>query len=103
MPGLPDTWRWCPGDVTAAGIHAPLNARGFFLSRSEEAPMKVKLTFALAALACTLTLADLRPTLSVQTAITPQQCASFCMRALCFGQKCGLHTDSTGQTVCGCY
>jgi hypothetical protein len=65
--------------------------------------MKAKLTFALVALAFTLTLGDLRPPLSVQTAITPQQCASFCMRALCFTERCGLHTDSSGQTVCGCY
>lgn len=65
--------------------------------------MKAKLTFALTAFVLTLTLADLRPVPSVQTAVTPMQCASFCMRALCFGQSCGLYTDSSGQTVCGCH
>ncbi len=65
--------------------------------------MKAKLTFALTAFALTLTLGDLRLAPSVQTATTPQQCASFCMRALCLGQACGLYTNSSGQTVCGCH
>jgi hypothetical protein len=65
--------------------------------------MKAKLTFALTAFALTLALGDLRLAPSVQAATTPLQCAAFCMRALCPGQACGLYTNSSGQTVCGCH
>ena len=64
--------------------------------------MKAKLAFALTAFALTLTLTGPEP--RVEQGVTSLQCASFCMRALCpDGQKCGLHTNSSGETVCGCY
>ena len=63
--------------------------------------MKAKLTFTLTALALALALTGPEPRFG--QGITSQECASFCMRAFCPGQKCGLHTNSSGQTVCGCY
>jgi len=66
--------------------------------------MKAKLTFALTVFALTLAFTDLRPISSTQSATTPQQCSAFCSRVRCIGgYVCGLYTNSSGQTVCGCH
>jgi len=60
--------------------------------------MKAKLSFALAILVFSLGLAP------APAATTPSQCSNFCARARCIGgYVCGLYTNSSGQTVCGCH
>jgi hypothetical protein len=59
--------------------------------------MKTRLFFALAVLALTLTV---RPS----QAAPPNQCSAFCATVRCLsGYVCGLYTNSSGQTVCGCH
>lgn len=66
--------------------------------------MKAKLIFALTVFALSLGFADLRPMPSVEAATTPQQCSALCSRVRCIGgYACGLYTNSSGQTVCGCH
>ena len=65
--------------------------------------MKAKLTFALSVFALALALPGLQPAPS-KTATTPQQCSAFCAKVRCIGgYVCGLYTNSSGQTVCGCH
>lgn len=67
--------------------------------------MKAKLSFVLAALALSLaTQPAPSPAPDQPVAITPEQCLSLCARVLCVApQTCGLYTNSSGQTVCGCH
>ena len=63
--------------------------------------MKARLALAFAVLALALALL---PSLATKAAPTPQQCAAFCARARCAGDRiCGLYVNSAGQTVCGCH
>lgn len=65
--------------------------------------MKAKLSFVLAVLALSLTVQPV-PSPDEPVAITPEKCASFCARVLCVPyQTCGLYTNASGQTVCGCH
>lgn len=57
--------------------------------------MKIRCTLAFAVFALALG--------SAQTAPAADPCLSFCARAFCPSGACGLHTNSSGQTVCGCY
>lgn len=60
--------------------------------------MKARLFFALAAFA--LTLAAMPGNASGQT----KTCSQFCATVRCIGDYvCGLYTNSSGQTVCGCH
>ena len=60
--------------------------------------MKAKLSFAFAVLVFSLALTP------APAATTTSQCSDFCARARCIGgYVCGLYTNSTGQTVCGCH
>ncbi len=58
--------------------------------------MKTRLTLAFAILALTLGIARTAP-----AAADP--CLSFCAIAFCPTGGCGLHTNSSGQRVCGCF
>lgn len=58
---------------------------------------RAKLPFALALLGFTLALAP-------APAAVPKTCSSFCATVRCIGgYVCGLYTNSSGQTVCGCH
>lgn len=60
--------------------------------------MKIRLFFALAAFALALTVTP------SQAAIAPKQCSAFCATVRCIGDYvCGLYTNSSGETVCGCH
>lgn len=58
--------------------------------------MKTRFVLALAAFALTLGIAQTAPA-------APDPCLSFCAVAFCPTGACGLHTNSSGQLVCGCY
>jgi hypothetical protein len=58
--------------------------------------MKTRLTLAFAAFALALGIAQTAPAAS-------DPCLSFCAVAYCPTGGCGLHTNSKGQKVCGCY
>lgn len=63
--------------------------------------MKIRLALALAAFALSLGIAEMAPAAS---GITSQQCKSFCARVRCaYPDICGLYTNSSGATVCGCH
>lgn len=58
--------------------------------------MKTRLFFAFAVVALAL---SVKPTQAA-----PQQCSAFCAVVRCLdGYVCGLYTNSSGQTVCGCH
>jgi hypothetical protein len=60
--------------------------------------MKARLSFAFAVLVLSFALTP-APAASVST-----QCSSFCATVRCIGgYVCGLYTNSSGQTVCGCH
>lgn len=60
--------------------------------------MKTRLFFAFAVFALSLTV---KPS---QAAIPPTQCSAFCATVRCIGDYvCGLYTNSSGETVCGCH
>jgi hypothetical protein len=64
--------------------------------------MKAKLSFALAVLAFSVALQPV-PTPD-QPIGTVKDCAAICARTLCVpNQTCGLYTNGSGQTVCGCH
>ena len=67
--------------------------------------MKAKLSFALTILALSLAAQPApSPSPDQPVAITPEKCASLCARILCVPyQTCGLYTNASGQTVCGCH
>jgi hypothetical protein len=57
--------------------------------------MKAKLIFAVALVALTLAL---------EPAQSQTSCSAFCAKVRCIGGYiCGLYTNSSGQTVCGCH
>ena len=59
--------------------------------------MKARLFFALAAFALTLMATPI-------AAAPPKTCSQFCATVRCIGGYiCGLYTNSSGQTVCGCH
>lgn len=59
-----------------------------------------KLSLALTVLALTLGIANLAPAAN----ITPKQCQDLCSRVRCaYPTVCGLYTDASGQTACGCH
>lgn len=65
--------------------------------------MKAKLLFLFAVLTLSVTLQPAQSRVAT-TAVTATQCSSYCSRVRCIGdQICGLYTNSTGQTVCGCH
>jgi hypothetical protein len=58
--------------------------------------MKVRLSFAFAVLVLSLGLTP--------APAAPTQCSAFCATVRCIGgYVCGLYTNSSGQTVCGCH
>jgi hypothetical protein len=65
--------------------------------------MKAKLSLLLTAFALVLTVAQSQPA-RFEQGISSQQCSSYCSRVRCIGDYiCGLYTNSSGQTVCGCH
>jgi len=63
--------------------------------------MKAKLTLLLTAFALTLAITAPPP---FEQGINQQQCSSYCSRVRCIGDYiCGLYTNSSGDTVCGCH
>ena len=63
--------------------------------------MKTKLTLLLTAFALTLAIKAPSP---FEQNITAQQCSSYCSRVRCIGDYvCGLYTNSSGETACGCH
>ena len=57
--------------------------------------MKAKLVFVIALFIVAL---------SLQPAQSQTSCSAFCAKVRCIGgYTCGLYTNSSGQTVCGCH
>lgn len=57
--------------------------------------MKIKLIFVMALLALAVAL---------QPAQSQTSCSAYCSKVRCIGDYiCGLYTNSSGQTVCGCH
>jgi hypothetical protein len=60
--------------------------------------MKTRLFFVLAAFALTLAVTP------SQAALPPKECSAYCATVRCIGDYvCGLYTNSSGATVCGCH
>jgi hypothetical protein len=60
-----------------------------------------KLSLALTVLALTLGIAQMAP---AAANTNPKQCRDLCSRVRCASPTvCGLYTDASGQTVCGCH
>lgn len=60
--------------------------------------MKTKLALVTTLFVLTLALT------SANAAPSAQQCAAFCAKVRCIGgHVCGLYTNASGQTVCGCH
>jgi len=60
--------------------------------------MKTRLFLALAAFTLALTVTP------SQAAIPPTQCSAFCATVRCISDYvCGIYTNPSGETVCGCH
>lgn len=60
-----------------------------------------RLSLVLTVLALTLGIAQTAP---ADPGVTPKQCQDLCSRVRCaYPTVCGLYTNSTGQTACGCH
>lgn len=63
--------------------------------------MKTRLVLAFAVVALTLGIVEMAP---ASSGITPKECQDLCSRVRCaYPTVCGLYTDASGDTACGCH